>query len=85
MLFYMDVRYAGADGVPDLALVDEASRSGPLLGHLCTLLAWNQADPVDNLERRRHQRIVQTQGNRNPFVHRPEFGAAIWAGACGVN
>ena len=27
----MDVRYAGDDGVPDLALIDEDSRSGPLL------------------------------------------------------
>jgi serine protease len=85
MLFYMDVRYAGADGVPDLALIDEDSNSGPLLGHLCTLLAWNGADPVDDLERGRHQRIVETQGNRNPFVDRPEFAATIWANACDVN
>ena len=41
MLFYMDVRSAGDDGVPDLALIDEDSRSGPLLGHLSTLLAWH--------------------------------------------
>ena len=85
MLFYMDVRYAGADGVPDLELIDEDSRSGPLLGHLCTLLAWHEADPVDDLEHRRHERIVDTQGNRNPFIDRPEFAAAIWDTACGVN
>jgi endonuclease I/endonuclease/exonuclease/phosphatase family metal-dependent hydrolase len=82
MLFYMDVRYAGADGVPDLALVDEDSNSGPLLGHLCTLLTWHQADPVDNLERRRHERIVEIQGNRNPLIDRPEFAAPIWGTAC---
>jgi uncharacterized protein len=85
MLFYMDVRYAGADGVPDLTLIDEDSNSGPLLGHLCTLLAWHEADPVDDLERRRHQRIVETQGNRNPFIDRPVFAAAICDTACGVN
>jgi endonuclease I len=85
MLFYMDVRYACADGVPDLALIDQDSNSEPLLGHLCTLLAWNSGDPVDDLERRRHQRIVETQGNRNPFIDRPEFAAAIWGSACGVN
>jgi uncharacterized protein len=45
MLFYMDVRYAGANGVPDLALIDEDSNSGPLLGHLCTLLAWEIRAP----------------------------------------
>ena len=32
-----------------------------------------------------HERIVETQGNRNPFIDRPEFAAAIWGGACGVN
>jgi endonuclease I len=85
MLFYIDVRYAGADGVPDLALIDEVSRSGPLLGHLCTLLAWNEADPVDDLERRRHERLGEVQGNRNPFIDRPEFAVAIWGTACGVN
>jgi uncharacterized protein len=85
MLFYMDVRYAGADGMPDLALIDEDSNSGPLLGHLCTRLAWDSADPVDDLGRRRHQRIIEMQGNRNPFVHRPASAAAIWASACDVN
>ena len=62
----MDVRYAGADGVPDLALIDDDSSSGPFLGHLCALLGWHDADPVDDLERLRHQRIVEMQGNRNP-------------------
>jgi endonuclease I/endonuclease/exonuclease/phosphatase family metal-dependent hydrolase len=85
MLFYMDVRYAGAEGVPDLELIDEDSHSGPQLGHLCTLLAWHAADPVDGLERRRHQRILEAQGNRNPFIDRPGFAAAIWGPACGVN
>jgi hypothetical protein len=33
---------------------------------------------VDNLERRRHQRIVEVQGNRNPFIDRPGFAIAIW-------
>jgi endonuclease I len=78
----MDVRYAGDDGVPDLELVDEDGRSGP---HLCTLLAWNKVDPVDDLERRRHQRIIEVQGNRNPFIDRPEFAAAIWDTDCDVN
>jgi endonuclease I len=52
---------------------------------LCTLLAWHEADPVDELERRRHERIAETQGNRNSFIDRPEFSVAIWGNACGVN
>jgi uncharacterized protein len=55
------------------------------LGHLCTLRSWHAADPVDDFERRRHQRIVQVQGNRNPFIDRPAFAAAIWSPACGEN
>jgi endonuclease I len=43
----------------------------------------HEADPVDELERRRHQRIVEIQGNRNPFIDRPEFAAAIWGTTCG--
>lgn len=77
ILFYMDLRYAGDDGVPDLALIDDGSNSGPLLGHLCTLLARNSDEPVDDLERRRHQRMVETQGNRNPFIDRPEFSRML--------
>jgi endonuclease I len=51
--------------------------------YLCTLLAWNQADPVDDLERGRHERIVEVQGNRNPLIDHLEFAAAIWGSACG--
>jgi endonuclease I len=85
MLFYVDVRYAGDDGLPDLALIDEDSRSGPLLVHLCTLLDWHQADPVDDFERRWHERIAEAQGNRNPFIDRRDFAVAIWGNACIMN
>ena len=36
MLFYIDPRDAGDDGVPGLALLDDDGNSGPLLGCLCT-------------------------------------------------
>jgi serine protease len=57
-------------------------RSGPLLGHLCTLLAWHDADPADDLERRRHERMVETRGNRNPFIDGPEFEMAMGQRGC---
>jgi len=73
------------DSVPDIELIDDDSRGGPTLGHLCTLLAWHAADQVNDLERRRHQRMVEVQGNRNPLIDRPGFAAAIWGSACGVD
>ena len=29
---------------------------------------WSAADPVDNWERLRNERVFAAQGNRNPFV-----------------
>ena len=47
-------------------------------GFLSDLLMWHCEFPVADRERRRNN-IVQTwQGNRNPFIDRPEFVKSIW-------
>jgi Endonuclease I len=77
-----------AGGAPGSGLPPRATPGGWLpvaLGAGYGALAWHEADPVDELERRRHERIVETQGNRNCFIDRPEFSVAIWGNACGVN
>ncbi len=87
MLFYMDVRYEGTDGnTPDLVLVDNtAMASGDAnIGKLCTLVEWNQLDPVDNFEMRRNNRIQERQGNRNPFIDNPNWALSLWGSFCGV-
>jgi hypothetical protein len=43
------------------------------LGHLCTLLLWQEEDVVDDAERRRNDVIFAWQGNRNPVVDHPEW------------
>src|SRR5687767_9555611 len=42
-----------------------------------TLIAWHNADPPDAFERQRNSLAFRAQGNRNPFVDRPEFVAAV--------
>jgi serine protease len=86
IIFYMDTRYEGNDqertGTPDLTLVDRATDNGdPDFGFLSNLLEWHCKFPVTERERRRNN-IVQTwQGNRNPFIDRPEFVKSIWNSA----
>jgi endonuclease I len=79
-MFYMAVRYDGSDpGSVDLELGDEANPSQAVFGKLKTLLQWHLDDPVSTEERRRNDIIHDRyQGNRNPFVDRPEFVAKIF-------
>ncbi|KZN59327.1 hypothetical protein N473_03970 [Pseudoalteromonas luteoviolacea CPMOR-1] len=84
MMFYMAVRYDGTDGsMPDLELVNNISASSsPTLGVLCNLMDWHREDTIDQLELDRHQRIVEQQGNRNPFVDNPEFAETLFGDTC---
>ena len=37
------------------------------------LVKWAQADPPDTFERARNNLVFRAQGNRNPFIDRPDF------------
>lgn len=79
IIFYMDARYKGDPGEPNLTVVESINNSSdPLMGRLSTLLEWNEQDPVDAFERRRNQTIFNWQQNRNPFIDYPEFANLIW-------
>ena len=88
-LFYMDVRYNGdADdgfGV-NLRMWDQVGSSSSQIGKLSTLVAWSLADPPDDRERWRNDKIDgDYQHNRNPFIDHPEWVCAIWpTAACGT-
>ncbi len=45
------------------------------------LLQWHELDPVDSLEITRNNQVAIYQGNRNPFIDRPEFASYIWGEA----
>ena len=79
-MFYMAVRYDGSDpGSVDLELGEAPNAGQAVFGNLATLLQWHLDDPVSVAERRRNDLIHDNyQGNRNPFVDRPEFVAKIF-------
>jgi len=84
-MFYMATRYDGSDAnTVDLELVDGFPGTNQM-GDLAKLLEWHYSDPVNDTERRRNHLIYSSadnpayyQGNRNPFIDRPEFAWAIW-------
>ena len=85
VLFYMAVRYEGNDlsGAEDLELADTVTDSRtPLIGVRSTLLEWHCADPVSDAERRRNNVVYSWQGNRSPFVDRPEWVGMVWNSPC---
>ena len=42
------------------------------------LFKWHNQDPVSAKERARNDSIFRYQGNRNPYIDRPEFVALVW-------
>ncbi len=81
-IFYMAVRYEGTANEIDLEVVDKLNTSpAPEHGKLSTLLQWNRDFPPNFLERRRNERVYESQRNRNPFIDNPEFADLIWGNA----
>jgi predicted extracellular nuclease/endonuclease I len=93
MMFYMDARYEGTEQpissspqvgqpiqlTPDVELVGRLTSAGePRLGLLCTLIAWHEGDPVNDVERLRHDRAYSLQGNRNPFIDNPAWVETLY-------
>ena len=78
IIFYMAVRYEGGAGEPDLEVDDFTNRGTGTFGKMSSLLAWHLLDPVDDFERRRNARIYAYQGNRNPFIDRPDWVHAVF-------
>lgn len=78
-IFYMAIRYEGTNGELDLKVVDKIDVSpAPEHGKLSTLLEWNKQFPPTDFEKRRNERVFQSQRNRNPFIDNPTFADYIW-------
>lgn len=97
-LMYLAVRYEGGThgdtgySEPDLVLTDDrdligASNQGEniliaYMGLKSVLLQWHEDDPVDDVELARNDVIYAYQGNRNPFIDRPEYVACVFDEDC---
>lgn len=83
IMMYMDVRYNGDSDSDNITLTlvngSTSTSSGTgKFGDLSTLLKWHVQDPVDDLERRRNDILLESQGNRNPFVDHPEYANILY-------
>ena len=79
-LFYMATRYYNGDGSngTNLSLTTGTDSSSGKWGYLDTLLAWHEADPVDDFEANRNDLIYGIQHNRNPYIDHPEYARAVF-------
>jgi len=84
ILFYMATTYEELVLTDDLELLldetDHYTVEGARMGQLSLLIEWHKLDPVSDFEKARNERISEIQGNRNPFIDRPEFVHLIWEG-----
>lgn len=78
ILLYMAVRYKDILILDESMYGDNYSLSGTSFGNIKVLLQWHQDDPVDAFEIQRNNVIHSHQGNRNPFIDRPEYFQPVW-------
>ena len=96
-VLYMDIRYEGGvatggntqgQSEPDLIVTDNRNliqitwSSPAYMGLRATLLAWHALDPPDAHEQLRNEAIFSFQGNRNPFIDRPEWAECLFNCNC---
>ncbi len=72
--FYMVARYRNDTTIGIDFDDDNRSENGSMEDlEEIVLREWSRLDPVDDRERRRNERVEAAQGNRNPFIDRPDL------------
>ena len=93
MLFYFATRYEN-EVTSDSWDTHDASPNNPLNGtnsqvyedwYIKLLYEWHTNDPVSEREIVRNNEAYKFQGNRNPFIDKPEYVAQIWGSILSTN
>ncbi|MBN2746324.1 MAG: endonuclease, partial [Bacteroidales bacterium] len=74
--FYMAVRYYSEDNSWDNNSMVDGSQLKPWA--LQQLYLWHLQDTVSQKEINRNDAVYQIQGNRNPFIDRPDWVDSLW-------
>ncbi len=77
--FYVTVRYYTEDAAWTTSPMTDGADILPWAVNM--LLDWHEADPVSRKELERNGEIYGMQGNRNPFIDRPEFADLMYQAA----
>ena len=83
IIMYMDLRYEGQQGEPDL-IMREALNSGGNTFAVMSSYRLAFPDTVDQFELDRNDAIHNMQGNRNPFIDHPELVHYVYGDSVGV-
>ncbi|MGI6782462.1 MAG: endonuclease [Acholeplasmataceae bacterium] len=78
ILLYMAVRYRGTLTLVDVQRGENYTIEGANLATLSILLDWHLEDLPDEFERQRNNAIQDAQGNRNPFIDKPNYFQPVW-------
>ncbi len=85
MILYFVTRYeTQLSGFSSGNILGSTAYPGLQTWELKQLLEWNNLDPVSPFEIARNNAAFTYQGNRNPYIDRPEFVALIWGAYMGV-
>lgn len=82
MYLYMATRYEDKIASWSGEVIDGTTFPAYKPWYIDMLLQWHKQDSVSNKERWRNEAIYARQGNRNPFIDRPEFALYIWDPNC---
>lgn len=82
MYLYMATRYEDNISTWTGEVMDGTAFPAYKPWYIDMLLRWHKQDAVSDKERWRNEAIYACQGNRNPFIDRPEFALYIWDSTC---
>lgn len=74
--FYVSTCYKNDSGAFATWEMATGARLKPWAAQM--LLEWHHMDPVSKKETDRNNAVYALQGNRNPFIDRPEYADCIW-------